>query len=94
MSSMKPVVNYKNRNEENNQPTEMSLLVGDMLDQMKSKFKAMGNSIMSRMDDMGNRMDELEISIGELMDQAGLAEAPTVPSSPKSEDRQTRRISI
>ena len=32
----------------------------------------MGDSILGRMDEMGQRMDELEQSIAELMDQAGL----------------------
>ncbi len=41
----------------------------------------MGESILNRMDDMGSRIDELEHSIGELMDQAGLSEHRTSSAS-------------
>jgi heat shock factor-binding protein 1 len=35
----------------------------------------MSDAIIGRIDEMGNRIDDLEKSIGELMDQAGV-EAP------------------
>ena len=38
----------------------------------QTKFTGLGNNIMGRMDEMGKRMDELEQSIVELMEQAGL----------------------
>ena len=38
----------------------------------QNKFTGLGNNIMGRMDEMGKRMDELEQSIVELMEQAGL----------------------
>jgi hypothetical protein len=38
----------------------------------QTRFTAMGDTIMKRMDDMGMRMDELEQSLAVLMDQAGL----------------------
>lgn len=44
----------------------------------------MGESIMGRMNEMNARMDELELSIGDLMHQAGL-EAKASSSSSKSE---------
>jgi heat shock factor-binding protein 1 len=34
----------------------------------------MSNSIISRIDEMGSRIDDLEKSIGELMAQAGIEE--------------------
>lgn len=44
------------------------------------KFEKMGNSIINRIDDMGSRIDTLEKSIGDLMEQSGLSE-PTYGSS-------------
>ena len=40
----------------------------------------MGNSIIGRIDDMGSRIDTLEQSIGDLVDQSGLSD-PTYGSS-------------
>ncbi len=40
----------------------------------QSKFENMGNTIIGRIDDMGSRIDTLEKSIGDLMDQSGLSE--------------------
>lgn len=40
----------------------------------------MGNTILGRIDDMGSRIDTLEKSIGDLMDQSGLSE-PSYGSS-------------
>ena len=41
----------------------------------QKKFRAVGNNIMGRMDEMGRKVDELERSVGDLMDQAGLDKA-------------------
>jgi hypothetical protein len=42
----------------------------------------MGNSLMSRIDGMGSRIDNLEKSIGDLVDQSGLSDAdPSLSSS-------------
>lgn len=46
----------------------------------QSKFENMGNTILGRIDDMGSRIDTLEKSIGDLMDQAGLSESSHGPS--------------
>ena len=51
----------------------------------------MGSSIIGRMDEMGGRMDELERSIAQLMDQAGLDVPPTAANSAVEAER---RISI
>jgi Heat shock factor binding protein 1 len=50
----------------------------------QTKFSNMGNSIMGRMDEMGKRMDELESSIAELMDQAGLENPESPLNSPRT----------
>ena len=41
---------------------------------MQGRFQTMSNQIISRIDEMGNRIDDLEKSIGELMAQAGIEE--------------------
>jgi hypothetical protein len=38
----------------------------------ESKFHHMGTSIIGRIDEMGSRIDELEQTIGTIMDQAGI----------------------
>merc|ERR1712165_582883 len=61
-------------------PEDLNLFISDLLEQMQSKFENMGNTILGRIDDMGSRIDTLEKSIGDLMDQSGLSE-PTYGSS-------------
>mmetsp|Transcript_658 Transcript_658/g.1851 ORF Transcript_658/g.1851 Transcript_658/m.1851 type:complete len:96 (+) Transcript_658:366-653(+) len=56
---------------------DLSLFVQDMLDQMNESFTATGNTIIGRMDEVGKRMDDLEIRINDLMEQAGLDEPQT-----------------
>ena len=56
-----------------------------------SKFTKMGESIMGRMNEMNARMDELELSIGDLMHQAGL-EAKASSSSSKSESSRRSEV--
>ena len=57
---------------ESSSPEELTLFVQTLLEQMQSKFNTMGDSIIGRIDEMGNRIDELEKSIGDLMEQAGM----------------------
>lgn len=51
---------------------ELNIFVADLLDQMTSKFEQMGNSILHRIDTMGDRIDNLEKSIGDLMASQGV----------------------
>jgi hypothetical protein len=51
----------------------------------------MGESIMGRMNEMNARMDELELSIGDLMHQAGLE---TKASSSSSKSETSRRSEL
>jgi len=61
---------------------DLTLFVHDMLNQMSTRFSVMGDSIMGQMDQMGSRMNDLESSINQLMDQAGLTPmSDTLPSS-------------
>ena len=41
-----------------------------MLTQMTQRFGEMNNNIVSRIDEMGTKIDELEASIGELVNEA------------------------
>ena len=50
----------------------------------------MGDSIMGRMNEMNARMDELELSIGDLMSQAGLEPTTSSPSPNKLEGSKQR----
>jgi len=66
----------------------------------KARFDDMGSSILGRMDEMGKRMEELESSIGDLMNQAGLeTPAPTAaslapPNAPVGSSGSIERKSI
>lgn len=51
---------------------ELNIFVSDLLDQMTNKFEHMGTSILHRIEDMGDRIDNLEKSIGDLMDSQGI----------------------
>ena len=42
-----------------------------MLNQMQKRFQGMSDNIVERIDDMGSRIEELEKSIGELVNEAG-----------------------
>ena len=46
----------------------------NLLEQMQLRFQTMSNGIITRIDEMGNRIDDLEKSIGDLMTQAGIDE--------------------
>jgi hypothetical protein len=52
----------------------------------------MGDNIMGRMNEMNSRMDELELSIGDLMNQAGL-EASSNKSNDNSPTSSKQRSS-
>ena len=49
----------------------------------QSRFEQMSDQIIGRIDEMGNRIDDLEKSIGELMEQAGVD--PVVDAAPPGE---------
>ena len=49
-----------------------------MLSQMQTRFTEMNDNIVGRIDDMGKKIDDLENSIGELVQ-----EAQTEPKAPQ-----------
>eukprot|EP00534_Pseudo-nitzschia_fraudulenta_P000322 CAMPEP_0201117674 /NCGR_PEP_ID=MMETSP0850-20130426/1683_1 /ASSEMBLY_ACC=CAM_ASM_000622 /TAXON_ID=183588 /ORGANISM="Pseudo-nitzschia fraudulenta, Strain WWA7" /LENGTH=112 /DNA_ID=CAMNT_0047382191 /DNA_START=257 /DNA_END=595 /DNA_ORIENTATION=+ len=51
---------------------DVTLYVSDMLSEMEEDFRKSGDSIMERMRKMGSKMDGLEQSISDLMQDAGL----------------------
>jgi hypothetical protein len=53
----------------------------------------MGDSIMGRMNEMNSRMDELELSIGDLMNQAGLESSSSSTSKSNSPTTSSKRSS-
>jgi len=59
---------------------DLTIFVQNLLQQMQGRFATMSDTIIGRIDEMGNRIDELENSIGELMAQAGIDEDPVVAS--------------
>eukprot|EP00898_Chlorokybus_atmophyticus_P007646 jgi/Chlat1/7883/Chrsp66S07313 len=60
---------------------DLTAFVQNLLQQMQSRFQQMSDSIISRIavDEMGSRIDDLEKSIGDLIQQASVEEggAPT-----------------
>jgi heat shock factor-binding protein 1 len=48
---------------------DMQLFIKNLLEQMQNRFTAMSTTIIGRIDEMGSRIDDLEKSIGELMNQ-------------------------
>jgi len=65
---------------------EMALIL-----KKQTKFQTMGNSIIGRIDEMGNRIDDLESSIGELMDNAGLSDQSSLGTSSKRNNLERLR---
>lgn len=51
----------------------------------QTRFSRLSDTILGRIDDMGSKIDDLEKSIGELMDQAGIdPENVNAASKPKA----------
>ncbi|XP_058107438.1 heat shock factor-binding protein-like [Magnolia sinica] len=74
---------------------DMTAFVQNLLMQMQSRFQAMSESIVSKIDEMGTRIDELEQSINDLKTEMGadssspLAPAKTKPEETKPTDGST-----
>ena len=49
---------------------DLTKLVQQMLGQMQHRFDEMNNNIVGRINEMGTKIDELESSIGELVQEA------------------------
>ncbi|KMT05973.1 hypothetical protein BVRB_7g164610 [Beta vulgaris subsp. vulgaris] len=67
--------------------TDMTVFVQNLLQQMQTRFQAMSESIVTKIDEMGNRIDELEESIKDLKAEMGPEDSPSpVPLSKTSPD--------
>ncbi|CAI0467426.1 unnamed protein product [Linum tenue] len=64
---------------------DMTAFVQNLLQQMQSRFQTMSDSIITKIDDMGGRIDELERSINDLRAEMGVEGSPS-PSTPKAKD--------
>lgn len=53
------------------------MYVQNLLQQMQTRFQDMSNSIVGRIDEMGNRIDSLEKNISDLMQQVRLCKSAT-----------------
>ncbi|KAA0148380.1 hypothetical protein FNF27_03406 [Cafeteria roenbergensis] len=49
---------------------DITAFVQELLTQMQSRFQTMSETIISKIDAMGGRIDELERTVADLMDQA------------------------
>nr|GMD90937.1 heat shock factor-binding protein 1-like [Ipomoea batatas] len=53
---------------------------------MQTRFQAMSESIISKIDEMGNRVDELEQSINDLRAEMGQDGSPSPSAAMKTRD--------
>mmetsp|Transcript_20442 Transcript_20442/g.43844 ORF Transcript_20442/g.43844 Transcript_20442/m.43844 type:complete len:94 (-) Transcript_20442:199-480(-) len=58
-------------------PEDLDIFVKELMDNMQTRFNRLSDSIVGRIDEMGSKIDELEKSINELMDQAGAESTPS-----------------
>ncbi|KAL2345404.1 hypothetical protein Fmac_006689 [Flemingia macrophylla] len=69
---------------------DMTAFVQNLLQQMQIRFQTMSDSIIAKIDDMGNRIDELEQNINELRAEMGVESSPSpvAPTKPKEESNK------
>ncbi|XP_006356973.1 heat shock factor-binding protein 1-like [Solanum tuberosum] len=65
---------------------DMTVFVQNLLQQMQTRFQTMSESIISKIDDMGNRIDELEQSINDLRIEMGQEGSSSPSAAVKSKD--------
>eukprot|EP00892_Ulva_mutabilis_P000916 jgi/Ulvmu1/10825/UM069_0062.1 len=56
---------------------DLATFVQNLLEQMQARFQGMSENILARIDEMGGRLDELEKSISDLVQQAGVESSPS-----------------
>ncbi|CAH8388047.1 unnamed protein product [Eruca vesicaria subsp. sativa] len=64
---------------------DMTAFVQNLLQQMQTRFQTMSDSIITKIDDMGGRINELEQSINDLRAEIGVEGTPP-PAASKSGD--------
>ncbi|CAA2983184.1 heat shock factor-binding protein 1-like [Olea europaea var. sylvestris] len=65
---------------------DMTVFVQNLLQQMQTRFQAMSESIICKIDEMGNRIDELEQSINDLRAEMGQEGSPSPSASLKARE--------
>ncbi|XP_038996447.1 heat shock factor-binding protein-like isoform X2 [Hibiscus syriacus] len=77
------------RNSDESKPNtaDMSIFVRDLLQQMQTRFQTMSDSIIAKIDEMGDRINELENSVNDLKAEIGVdgSPSPLAPSKKKSD---------
>ncbi|XP_010440245.1 PREDICTED: heat shock factor-binding protein 1 [Camelina sativa] len=65
---------------------DMTAFVQNLLHQMQTRFQTMSDSIITKIDDMGGRINELEQSINDLRAEMGVegTPPPAVKDEPKT----------
>ncbi|GMP87726.1 hypothetical protein CsSME_00039976 [Camellia sinensis var. sinensis] len=66
---------------------DMTIFVQNLLQQMQGRFQTMSESIVTKVDEMGARINELEQSINDLRAEMGAEGSPSpLPPSKKPDD--------
>uniref|UniRef100_A0A1J3IHT8 Heat shock factor-binding protein 1 n=3 Tax=Noccaea caerulescens TaxID=107243 RepID=A0A1J3IHT8_NOCCA len=66
---------------------DMTAFVQNLLQQMQTRFQTMSDSIITKIDDMGGRINELEQSINDLRAEMGVEGTPPPSSKPGDEPK-------
>ncbi|KAL1220535.1 Heat shock factor-binding protein [Cardamine amara subsp. amara] len=67
---------------------DMTVFVQNLLQQMQARFQTMSDSIITKIDDMGGRINELEQSINDLRAEMGVEGTPP-PANKSGEEPKT-----
>ncbi|XP_047319516.1 heat shock factor-binding protein-like [Impatiens glandulifera] len=68
---------------------DMTAFVQNLLQQMQARFQTMSESIVTKIDDMGGRINELEQSINDLRAEMG-TEASSSPLAPSGKSDEAK----
>ncbi|CAO2839737.1 unnamed protein product [Amaranthus hypochondriacus] len=68
--------------------SDMTVFVQNLLQQMQTRFQAMSESIVTKIDEMGNRIDVLEQSIKELKAEMEPEDSPSPSPSSNSKPNE------
>jgi len=66
-------------------PEDLTAFVKNLLEQMQSRFQTMSQSIITKIDEMGSRIDDLEKSIEDLTIETAGEVSPSSSLSPSDQ---------
>lgn len=72
-------------------PEDLDVFVKELMDNMQTRFNRLSDTIVGRIDDMGVKIDELEKSVNELMDQTGAELTPSDSLAKSTSNASTKR---